>query len=179
MRRWAYVILSFVLPIDLSTGREKICERGRGMLQKEVVKCPRHGNHHVHVLGLPLQLLMPCLLFPCMCYITKRELAELRRTTMNKQLCALVSCVLMLALHLPREAPVNTSASSRSPTPEEQSPGRKLLKEPGLSAATTEMIQRMKEPKRGHEEEEGHIYNADYSLVATHPPPLPKRHPKP
>ncbi|URE39416.1 hypothetical protein MUK42_05301 [Musa troglodytarum] len=142
----AYAILSFVLPIDLSTGREKICERGRGMLQKEVVK---------------------------------RELAELRRTTMNKQLCALVSCVLMLALHLPREAPVNTSASSRSPTPEEQSPGRKLLKEPGLSAATTEMIQRMKEPKRGHEEEEGHIYNADYSLVATHPPPLPKRHPKP
>ncbi|URE39409.1 hypothetical protein MUK42_05301 [Musa troglodytarum] len=111
--------------------------------------------------------------------VVKRELAELRRTTMNKQLCALVSCVLMLALHLPREAPVNTSASSRSPTPEEQSPGRKLLKEPGLSAATTEMIQRMKEPKRGHEEEEGHIYNADYSLVATHPPPLPKRHPKP
>ncbi|THU52111.1 hypothetical protein C4D60_Mb10t00570 [Musa balbisiana] len=64
------------------------------------------------------------------------------------------------------------SASSQSPTTEEQSPGRKLLKESGLSAANTEVTQRMKE-------EEGHIYNADYSLVATHPPPLPKRHPKP
>nr|XP_018674797.1 PREDICTED: uncharacterized protein LOC108951474 isoform X1 [Musa acuminata subsp. malaccensis] len=116
---------------------------------------------------------MPYLLFPFICYITQRELAELRHTTMNKQLCALVFCVLVLALHLPREAPVDMSAS------EEQSPGRKLLKESGLSAANTEVIQRMKEQKHGDEEEEGHIYNADYSLVATHPPPLPKRHPKP
>lgn len=78
---------------------------------------------------------MPYLLFPFICYITQRKLAELRHTTMNKQLCAMVSCVLVLALHLPREAPVDMSAS------EEQSPGRKLLKESGLSAANTEVSQ--------------------------------------
>ncbi|KAJ8480589.1 hypothetical protein OPV22_024316 [Ensete ventricosum] len=99
---------------------------------------------------------------------------------MNKQLCALVSCVIVLALlHLPHRAPVDVSASSQSPTTEEQSPGRKLLKESGFSAANTEVIQTTKEPKHGHEEEEGHMYETDYSLVATHPPPLPKRHPKP
>lgn len=38
MWRWAYVILSSVLPINFSTSREKIWERGQGMLQKEVVK---------------------------------------------------------------------------------------------------------------------------------------------
>ncbi|RZR89246.1 hypothetical protein BHM03_00016944 [Ensete ventricosum] len=106
--------------------------------------------------------------------ITKRELAQLRHTSMNKQLCALVSCVIVLALlHLPHRAPVDVSASSQSPTTEEQSPGRKLLKE------SVQVIQTTKEPKHGHEEEEGHIYETDYSLVATHPPPLPKRHPKP
>ncbi|RWV85215.1 hypothetical protein GW17_00053008, partial [Ensete ventricosum] len=136
-----------------------------------IQQCSRHGNHHVHVLFLLLQLLMPYLPYVI---ITKRELAELRHTSMNKQLCALVSCVIVLALlHLPHRAPVDVSASSQSPTTEEQSPGRKLLKE------SVQVIQTTKEPKHGHEEEEGHIYETDYSLVATHPPPLPKRHPKP
>ncbi|KAJ8461368.1 hypothetical protein OPV22_034294 [Ensete ventricosum] len=90
---------------------------------------------------------------------------------------------------------VDASSSFPSPTTEHQELGRQSLKEVGFPPPNcagkekAEMIHRPKESKLkvsslGNEhkkQEEGEgliIYNADYSLVSTHPPPLHK-HSKP